>query len=133
MAIDKFRNWVILPGLKETHSTRQFHRKGKDRKSGLTLRIRQDMCKVQRSIFSLGEHRLLTLYAKVSIYYGTSQDVSLLVTLLPAFLFPQGQSAFANIVCAGISLGGHSTYLVLSNGNLPLSFIQSHLIVAYLM
>jgi hypothetical protein len=57
------------------------------------------------------------MYAKVSIYYGTSQDVSLLITFLPAFLFPQGQAAFANIICAGISLGGHSTYLVLSNGN----------------
>ena len=73
------------------------------------------------SILSLGEYRLLTLYAEVSIYYGTSQDVSLLITLLPAFLFPQGQGAFANIICAGISLGGHSTYLVLSNGNSPLS------------
>lgn len=59
---------------------------------------------------------MLTIYPKVSIYYGTSQDVSLLVTFLPAFLFPQGQCSFANLICAGISLGGHSTYLVLSNG-----------------
>ena len=90
------------------------------------------MCKIQCSIFSLGEHRLLTLYAKVSIYYGTSQDVSLLITLLPAFLFPQGQGAFANIICAGISLGGHSTYLVLSNGNFSLFPMKSYLIIAYL-
>jgi hypothetical protein len=83
-------------------------------------------------MFSLGGHCLLTLYVKVSIYYGTSQDVSLLITLLPAFLFPQGQGAFANIICAGISLGGHSTYLVLSNGNFPHFPIKSHLIIAYL-
>jgi hypothetical protein len=90
------------------------------------------MCKIQCSMFSLGGHCLLTLYVKVSIYYGTSQDVSLLITLLPAFLFPQGQGAFANIICAGISLGGHSTYLVLSNGNFPHFPIKSHLIIAYL-
>lgn len=53
---------------------------------------------------------------EVSIYYGTSQDISLLITFLPAFLFPQGECSFANVICAGISLGGHSTYLVLSNG-----------------
>ncbi|KAH8701264.1 Alpha/Beta hydrolase protein, partial [Phaeosphaeriaceae sp. PMI808] len=51
---------------------------------------------------------------KVSIYYGTSQDVSLIITLLFPCLFPQGQYGMGNVICVGVSLGGHATYLVLS-------------------
>ena len=54
-----------------------------------------------------------------SIQYGTSQDVSFLITMLPFFLFPDGKTKFENIVCAGVSLGGHETYLVLSDGESP--------------
>jgi len=50
-----------------------------------------------------------------SIQYGTSQDVSLLITMLPFFLFPDGKTKFKNVLCAGVSLGGHETYLVLSD------------------
>ncbi|KAH7336488.1 Alpha/Beta hydrolase protein [Rhexocercosporidium sp. MPI-PUGE-AT-0058] len=49
-----------------------------------------------------------------SIYYGTSQDVSLIITLLFPCLFPQGQYGMGNVICVGVSLGGHATYLVLS-------------------
>ena len=55
-----------------------------------------------------------------SIQYGTSQDVSFLITFLPLFLFPDGKTKFANVLCAGVSLGGHETYLSLSDGKLPL-------------
>jgi hypothetical protein len=40
-----------------------------------------------------------------SIQYGTSEDVSLLITFLPAFLFPRGECKVANIICAGVPLG----------------------------
>ena len=52
-----------------------------------------------------------------SIQYGTSQDVSFLITMLPFFLFPHGKTRFENVLCAGVSLGGHETYLVLSDGD----------------
>lgn len=57
-----------------------------------------------------------------SIQYGTSQDVSFLITMLPLFLFPDGKTRFENVVCAGVSLGGHETYLVLSDGECPSHF-----------
>ena len=50
-----------------------------------------------------------------SIYYGTAQDVSLLVNLLPCFLFPKGEVVVESWICSGISLGGHATYVVLSD------------------
>lgn len=49
---------------------------------------------------------------QVGILYGTSSDVSDIISLLPMFLSVQ----FKNIVCVGVSLGGHSTYITLSNG-----------------
>jgi hypothetical protein len=51
-----------------------------------------------------------------STMIGTSQDASFLITFLPAFLFPDGKTRFENVLCAGVSLGGHETYLLLSNG-----------------
>lgn len=51
-----------------------------------------------------------------SIQYGTSQDVSFLITMLPIFLFPGEKTTVENVLCAGVSLGGHETYLVLSDG-----------------
>ena len=51
-----------------------------------------------------------------SIQYGTSQDVSFLITFLPYFLFPGGETRVENVLCAGVSLGGHETYLALSDG-----------------
>ena len=49
---------------------------------------------------------------QVGILYGTSSDVSDIISLLPMFLSVQ----FKNIFCVGVSLGGHSTYFTLSNG-----------------
>lgn len=54
-----------------------------------------------------------------AIQVGTSQDVSFLITFLPAFLFPEGKMRIENVVVAGVSLGGHETYLCLSNGMMP--------------
>jgi hypothetical protein len=48
--------------------------------------------------------------------YGTTQDVSFLITFLPMFLFPEGKTRFENVLVAGVSLGGHETYLALSGG-----------------
>ena len=49
------------------------------------------------------------------IYYGTAQDVSMLVTFLPHYLFPRGEGRVENWICTGVSLGGHATYCVLSD------------------
>lgn len=46
-----------------------------------------------------------------SIYHGTSVDVSLLITHLPAYIFPASTyNITANMVC-GVSLGGHSAWV----------------------
>ena len=50
-----------------------------------------------------------------SIQTGTAHDVSLLIDYLPAYLFPLGQKKISQWLCAGISLGGHSTWIVLAN------------------
>jgi len=46
------------------------------------------------------------------IYSGTAMDVSLLVTYLPLKLWPNGEHRVATFGCAGVSLGGHSTWMV---------------------
>ncbi|KAK4936003.1 hypothetical protein LTR10_023050 [Elasticomyces elasticus] len=57
----------------------------------------------------------LHLATQVSIQYGTSLDVSLLIDLLPMFISPDERYVFRHIFCVGVSLGGHATYHVLSN------------------
>ncbi|KLO15718.1 alpha/beta-hydrolase [Schizopora paradoxa] len=47
-----------------------------------------------------------------ALYSGTAMDVSLLVTYLPLKLWPNSEHHVARFGCAGISLGGHSTWLV---------------------
>lgn len=49
-----------------------------------------------------------------SIQLGTARDCSLLVDYLPSYLFPRGARRIAEFACAGISLGGHATWLLLS-------------------
>ena len=55
-------------------------------------------------------------------HYGTTQDVSFLITFLPSFLFPEGRTRFENVLVAGVSLGGHETYLALSDGESDSNF-----------
>ncbi|RUS18609.1 hypothetical protein BC937DRAFT_88558 [Endogone sp. FLAS-F59071] len=52
-----------------------------------------------------------------SIQYGTARDVSNLIDVLPAYLFPDEDASIVMKwgVC-GISLGGHSAFLVLAAG-----------------
>lgn len=47
---------------------------------------------------------------------GTARDVSFLVDFLPAVLFPQDDRVVTNWAVAGVSLGGHSTWLSLAHG-----------------
>ncbi|KAF5382126.1 hypothetical protein D9615_004190 [Tricholomella constricta] len=59
------------------------------------------------------ERHAVDMYA---IQTGTARDVSLLVDFLPSFLYPNNESH--NIVewgVAGISLGGHATWITLAN------------------
>ncbi|KAF5327059.1 hypothetical protein D9619_004615 [Psilocybe cf. subviscida] len=50
-----------------------------------------------------------------SIQLGTTRDVSHLIDFLPAYLFPQNEHTIDAWGIAGISLGGHSTWLGLAN------------------
>ncbi|KAK7051076.1 hypothetical protein VNI00_005188 [Paramarasmius palmivorus] len=47
---------------------------------------------------------------------GTARDVSFLIDFLPAYLFPNGEATIAEWGLAGISLGGHSTWIALCQG-----------------
>ncbi|TFY83029.1 hypothetical protein EWM64_g985 [Hericium alpestre] len=47
---------------------------------------------------------------------GTARDVSFVIDFLPAYLFPNDERTVAEWVVSGISLGGHSTWLVLAHG-----------------
>lgn len=58
----------------------------------------------------LNERHAPDMYA---IQTGTASDISHLADHLPAFLFPEAaKSPIDAWICAGISLGGHSTWLV---------------------
>ncbi|KAJ6261456.1 hypothetical protein Dda_4126 [Drechslerella dactyloides] len=49
------------------------------------------------------------------VYQGTSLDVSLLIDHIPSYVFPDGERQLDKWLCAGISLGGHATWLTLVN------------------
>jgi len=49
-----------------------------------------------------------------SIQMGTAQDVSFLIDFIPAYLFPNDDCKVDAWGVAGISLGGHSTWIALS-------------------
>ncbi|KAF9267669.1 hypothetical protein L218DRAFT_919222 [Marasmius fiardii PR-910] len=49
-----------------------------------------------------------------TIQVGTSRDVSFLIDFLPAYLFPKGGVTIAEWGVAGISLGGHSSWITLA-------------------
>ncbi|KAI0077269.1 hypothetical protein K474DRAFT_1707442 [Panus rudis PR-1116 ss-1] len=48
-----------------------------------------------------------------SIQVGTTRDVSFLIDFLPAYLYPNDEREISKWLVAGISLGGHSTWLSL--------------------
>ncbi|EJF57019.1 hypothetical protein DICSQDRAFT_140743 [Dichomitus squalens LYAD-421 SS1] len=58
------------------------------------------------------ERHAIDMYA---IQTGTAQDVSFLIDFLPSYLFPNGERTISQWLCAGKSLGGHSTWIVLKN------------------
>lgn len=47
---------------------------------------------------------------------GTADDVSFIADFLPSFLFPNDEARLTKWAVTGISLGGHSTWIVLKNG-----------------
>ncbi|KAJ7573852.1 Alpha/Beta hydrolase protein [Mycena floridula] len=57
------------------------------------------------------ERHLIDMYA---IETGTAKDLSFLIDFLPAYLFPQGGRTIEEFGVAGISLGGHSTWIALA-------------------
>ncbi|KZT19240.1 alpha/beta-hydrolase, partial [Neolentinus lepideus HHB14362 ss-1] len=50
-----------------------------------------------------------------SMQTGTAKDVSFLIDFLPAYLFPHGERTVKEWTVAGISLGGHATWIALKN------------------
>ncbi|RPD65172.1 alpha/beta-hydrolase [Lentinus tigrinus ALCF2SS1-7] len=58
------------------------------------------------------ERHAIDMYA---IQTGTAQDVSYLIDFLPSYMFPNGERHISQWICAGKSLGGHSTWIVLRN------------------
>ncbi|THH16654.1 hypothetical protein EW146_g4015 [Bondarzewia mesenterica] len=46
---------------------------------------------------------------------GTARDISFLIDFLPSYLFPNDENTIVTWAVAGISLGGHSTWLALRN------------------
>ncbi|BGP43711.1 hypothetical protein JCM10449v2_007756 [Rhodotorula kratochvilovae] len=51
----------------------------------------------------------------MAIQTGTARDVSFLIDFLPSALFPHDERTVADWFCAGISLGGHATWLALAH------------------
>lgn len=51
-----------------------------------------------------------------AIYTGSAQDVSYLIDLLPAVLFPQGEHEVKQWLVVGVSLGGHAVWALLASG-----------------
>ncbi|KAF9000747.1 hypothetical protein BDQ17DRAFT_666041 [Cyathus striatus] len=49
-----------------------------------------------------------------SIQAGTARDVSSTIDFLPSYLFPRGEREVSDWGVAGISLGGHASWIVLS-------------------
>ncbi len=47
---------------------------------------------------------------------GASLDVSFLIDFLPSYLFPNEERTISQWLISGISLGGHSTWIILKDG-----------------
>jgi hypothetical protein len=53
---------------------------------------------------------------RLSLPVGTAQDISFLIDFLPSYISPNGELEIERWGVAGISLGGHSTWLALAHG-----------------
>ncbi|KDQ59211.1 hypothetical protein JAAARDRAFT_128181 [Jaapia argillacea MUCL 33604] len=58
------------------------------------------------------DHHALDMY---SIQTGTASDVSFLIDFLPSYLYPMDEKDIACWVVAGVSLGGHASWIALKN------------------
>jgi hypothetical protein len=58
---------------------------------------------------------------------GTARDVSYLIDFLPSFLYPNGERTIVEWGVGGISLGGHTTWIALRQGNShPFFLLNQH-------
>lgn len=53
---------------------------------------------------------------EIGVTVGTASDVSFLIDFLPTYLFPSSEREVYEWMVSGISLGGHSTWIVLRDG-----------------
>ncbi|KAJ6549189.1 Alpha/Beta hydrolase protein [Mycena sp. CBHHK59/15] len=68
-------------------------------------RLREKVCNMA---FKENPRHVLDMYC---IQTGTAKDVSFVMDFLPSYLFPQGERSIVEWGVAGISLGGHSTWI----------------------
>jgi len=61
-----------------------------------------------------GVHNAKHAIDMFAIQTGTARDVSFLIDFLPAYLYPDGESQIVDWEVIGISLGGHSVWIVLT-------------------
>lgn len=50
---------------------------------------------------------------------GTAHDLTFLIDHIPAYIYPQVERNIVEWGVAGISLGGHSTWIALARGTSP--------------
>jgi len=77
-----------------------------------------DMYAIQSWLLSF--NTLLSLCFNPILVAGTARDVSFMIDFLPSYLFPHEESKIDSWGVAGISLGGHSTWIILSQGIVPI-------------
>jgi len=88
------KHLIIVTFDQRNHGTRKISHKGQQSWSEGNLEHAQSMLAMQT---------------------GTAADVSFLADFLPSHLFPQDEARISQWAVTGISLGGHSTWIVLRN------------------
>ncbi|EPQ54128.1 hypothetical protein GLOTRDRAFT_78065 [Gloeophyllum trabeum ATCC 11539] len=66
----------------------------------------------KKDLESHNERHAIDMY---SIQTGTARDVTFLIDFLPAYIFPREERTIADWAVAGISFGGHSTWIALKS------------------
>ena len=63
------------------------------------------------------------------VVVGAVKDVSFLIDVLPAYLFPNDERFIGECVLAGFSLGGHATWLALRHGTHTHTHSHTHMML----
>lgn len=63
--------------------------------------------------FDVNENHLIDMMATI---YGGVQDQQLVMDFLPAYLFPHNERRIDEFMAAGVSMGGHTVWRLLREG-----------------